>query len=74
MENASVEGLRTELALLEAQEAQISAKRRHLHNRIDFRYGTDTAETHEREISEERRRLHGRIDEVRELLKSLEPH
>ena len=65
--------LRKELAELEAAEAQLSAKRRRLHQQIDF--GFSTAETHarEREVSDERRRLHRRIDSLRELLQVEEP-
>ncbi len=73
MEEANLAGLRAELALLEAQEALFSAKRRHLHDQIDFGYATDEARSREREISVERRRLHGRIAELRELLGTEEP-
>jgi hypothetical protein len=68
MEGANVQGLRAELALLEAQDALVTAKRRHLHNQIDLGYSGEDARAHEREISDERRRLHRRIDELRELL------
>ena len=73
MEDKNVGGLRAELALLEAQEEQLSAKRRHLHNQIDFGHGGEEAKAREREISDERQRLHRRIDEVRQLLKAPEP-
>jgi hypothetical protein len=68
MEEAGLDGLRAELALLEAQEELFSAKRRNLHNRIDFGYATEDSRAREREISAERQRLHRRIDELRELL------
>jgi chromosome segregation ATPase len=73
MEDGSVAGLRAELALLEAQEAQLSAKRYHLHNQIDLDYGSESTREREREISAERRQLHLRIDTLRELLSTLEP-
>ena len=68
MKDTNVDGLRAELALLEAQEAQFSATRRHLHNQIDFGYATDRTRAREREVSRERRQLQQRIDELRELL------
>jgi hypothetical protein len=68
MEEAGLDGLRAELALLEAQEELFSAKRRNLHNRIDFGYATEDSRAREREISAELQRLHRRIDELRELL------
>ena len=68
MDGINVQGLRAELALLEAQETLVSAKRRHLHNQIDLGYGGDEARTREREISAERQQLHRRIYELRELL------
>lgn len=72
MEGANIDGLRAELALLEAQEAQFSATRRHLHNQIDFGYATDSTRAREREVSDERRQLQHRIDELRELLSARE--
>jgi hypothetical protein len=69
MEEAGLDGLRAELALLEAQEELFSAKRRNHHNRIDFGYATEDSRAREREISAERQRLHRRIDELRELLR-----
>lgn len=68
MDEASLDGLRAELALLEAQEELFSAKRRHLHNQIDFGYATEATRARERELSDERQRLHRRIDELRKLL------
>jgi hypothetical protein len=73
MDTTSVQGLRAELALLEAQETLVSAKRRHLHNQIDLGYGGEEARAREREISRERRKLHHRIDELRELLGTSHP-
>ena len=73
MERTNVAGLRVELALLEAQEAQCSAKRHHLHNQIDFGYASEATSVREREISDERRQLHRRIDALREILTTLEP-
>lgn len=73
MDEADLGGLRAELALLEAQEQLLSAKRRHLHNQIDFGYATDDSRAREREISAVRQRLHRRIEEIRELLRATEP-
>jgi uncharacterized protein YlxW (UPF0749 family) len=64
--------LRAELTQLEAQEAMLSAQRRHLHNQIDYGYATDATRGREREVSDERRQLHRRIDELRELLAARE--
>jgi hypothetical protein len=60
--------LRRELARLEAEEEQVSAQRRYLHQQIDFGYATNEARIREREISDHRRELHRRIDELRALL------
>jgi predicted nucleic acid-binding Zn-ribbon protein len=68
MDEASLDDLRTELARLEAEEALISAKRRHLHQQIDFGFASEETRALEREISDERRHLHKRIDALRELL------
>jgi hypothetical protein len=72
MEEAGLDGLRAELALLEAQEELFSARRRHRHNQIDFGYATEDSRAREREVSAERQRLHRRIDELRELLSATE--
>jgi hypothetical protein len=72
MKEGSLDGLRAELALLEAQEEFFSARRRHLHNQIDFGYATEDSRTREQEVSAERQRLHRRIDELRELLSATE--
>lgn len=68
MDGTELDALREELARLEAEEALVSAQRRHLHQKIDFGYATDEARAMEREISDRRRELHRRIDELRELL------
>jgi hypothetical protein len=71
MDDVNLPGLRAELALLEAQEAELSAKR-HLHNQIDFGHAAGSAKGYEREISAQRQQLHRRIEEVRELLRARE--
>jgi hypothetical protein len=72
MEARELGGLRAELELLEAQEALVSAKRRHLHNQLDFGYGSEqtreTTRAREHEISAERQEMHRRIEELRDLL------
>jgi predicted nucleic acid-binding Zn-ribbon protein len=68
MDEASLDEFRKELATLEAEEALISAKRRHLHQQIDFGFASEETRAFEREISDERRQLHKRIDVLRELL------
>jgi hypothetical protein len=68
MEEHSPDELRKELANLEAAEALISAKRRHLHQQIDFGFASEETRALERELSDERRRLHRQIDALRELL------
>jgi 50S ribosomal subunit-associated GTPase HflX len=72
MEDTSLDELRRELAVLQAQEARLSGKREHLHRQIDFGFETGTSREREREVSDERRRLHERIDEIRELLRARE--
>lgn len=68
--SSSPEDLREELARLEAEEKQLSAKRRFLHQQIDFGYASDETRVREREVSDERRRLHQRIDALRTILGS----
>lgn len=68
MDEESPENVRRELERLEAEEARVSALRRHLHHQIDFGYASDETRAREREISDQRRELHRRIDELRELL------
>lgn len=68
MDEESPEAVRRELERLEADEARVSAQRRHLHRQIDFGFASDETRVREREISDERRELHRRIDELRGLL------
>lgn len=68
MDDGGLDDLRAELTRLEAEEALVSAQRRHLHQKLDFGYATDEARAREREVSDRRRELHRRIDELRELL------
>jgi hypothetical protein len=68
MTGEDADELRQELKRLEAEEEQVSAQRRYLHQQIDFGYATDEARAREREISDRRRELHHRIDELRALL------
>jgi regulator of replication initiation timing len=70
MENPSIDELRGELAVLEAEAARLSLMRRHLHHRIDFGFETASTREREREVSAERRELHERIDSLRELLRT----
>jgi hypothetical protein len=55
MDDVNLAGLRAELALLEAQEAQL------------FRYATASAKD-EQKLSAKREKLHHRIEELREIL------
>jgi len=68
VEPVNLDELRKELARLEAEEAQVSAQRRHLHHRIDFGYASDETCAREREISDQRHDLHRRIDALRRRL------
>jgi hypothetical protein len=72
MENASIDDLRGELAVLEARAAWLSAQRSHLHHQSDFGLETSTSREREREVSDERNELHERIDELRELVRARE--
>jgi uncharacterized protein YlxW (UPF0749 family) len=72
MEETSPDGLRAELARLEADERRLSAERKSLHNKIDFGYGTEATRAREREVSDERHELHRRIDALRQQLGSAE--
>jgi len=72
MENASIDDLRGELAVLEAKAARLSAMRSHLQHQIDFGFETSTSREREREVSDERNELHRRIDSLRELLRTRE--
>ena len=68
VEASSRDELRQELARLEAQETQLSAQRRFLHQQIDFGYASEETRIREREVSDERRALDQRIDSLREIL------
>ena len=68
MKEAGPDDLRTELALLEAREARLSAQRERLHDQIDFGFATGTTRAREREVSDERREVHHRIKALREAL------
>jgi len=68
MEEAGLDDLREELAILENEEKRISAERRHLHRQMDFGFATETTRAREQEVSSHRRELHRRIDALRERL------
>jgi hypothetical protein len=68
MQEPNLGDLPAELAALEAEEARVSAERRHLHRQIDFGYANETTQARERQVSEHRRELHRRIDVLREQL------
>ncbi len=71
-QEATIDGLRHELAGLETEEARLSAVRRHLQHQIDFGFESATTRDREREVSDERQEIHRRIESVRELLRSRE--
>jgi hypothetical protein len=60
--------LQEKLAALEAEEAEVSAERRRLHDQIDRGFARETTRAREREVSDHRSELHRRIDELRECL------
>jgi hypothetical protein len=64
--------LRAELEVLEAEEREISAIRRKMHERIDLGFPTELLIQQEQKLSKERRALHGRIDALRAQLQLLE--
>ena len=64
--------IRAELEVLEAEEKEISAIRRKMHERIDLGFPTDLVIQQEQKLSKERRELHGRIDVLRAQLELLE--
>jgi hypothetical protein len=68
MEEARLDDLRKELAVLEDEEKRASAERRHLHRQMDFGFATETTRAREQEVSSNRRELHRRIDALRERL------
>lgn len=65
-----VDDLRHELGKLEAEEARLSAVRRHLQHQIDFGFESATTREREREVSDERQAIHRRIESVEELLRA----
>ena len=69
-QETSVDDISRELSKLEAEEAQLSAARRHLQHQIDFGFESATTREREREVSTERQEVHRRIDSLRELLRS----
>jgi hypothetical protein len=69
VEEASLDGLRSELALLRAQEERLSAERNRLHDQIDFGFGKETTRERDRKISDKRRQLHDRIHTLEERLR-----
>lgn len=68
MEEAGLDDLRKELAVLEDEEKRLSAERRHLHRQLDFGFATETTRAREHQVSRRRRELHRRIDALRERL------
>jgi hypothetical protein len=68
MEEAGLDDLHKELAVLEDEEKRISAERGYLHRQLDFGFATETTRAREREVSSHRRELHRRIDALRERL------
>ena len=68
MDEGSLDDLREELAVLEAQEERLSAERDRLHHQIDFGFESTTTGEREQEVSAVRRDLHQRIDLVRKIL------
>ena len=68
MDDASLDDLREELAVLKAQEERLSAERERLHHQIDFGFESTTTGEREQEVSAARRDLHQRIDLVRKIL------
>jgi chromosomal replication initiation ATPase DnaA len=63
--------LRTRLEKLEAEEREISALRRKLHDRLAS-FPNEVTEQHEREVSKQRRELHAQIDALRARLRELQ--
>jgi len=70
MAEPTLDDLRGELALLEAEEARLSATRQRLQDQIDFGFESGMTRDREREVSDERQEVHRRIDELRELLRA----
>ena len=72
MADPNIDELRDELAVLEAQAAQLSQKRSHLQRQIDFGFETSSTREREREVSDERNELHQRIDSLKATLRTQE--
>jgi predicted translin family RNA/ssDNA-binding protein len=68
MDEGTLEDLREELAVLQREEARLSAERDRLHHQIDFGFESATTREREQEVSAARRDLHQRIDLVRKIL------
>jgi hypothetical protein len=68
VKKSDVEALRAQLEQLEAEEREISAIRRKMHERIDRGFPTELLIQQERKLSAERRALHVRIDVLRSQL------
>jgi hypothetical protein len=63
--------LEAQLARLEAEEREISALRRKLHDRLAS-FPNEVTEQQEREVSKRRRELHAQIDDLRLKLRQLQ--
>jgi len=70
-DEASEPELRTRLEKLEAEEREISALRRKLHDRLAS-FPNDVTAQQEREVSKQRRELHVQIDALRAKLRELQ--
>jgi hypothetical protein len=70
-DEASEPELRTRLEKLEAEEREISALRRKLHDRLAS-FPNEVTEQHEREVSKQRRELHVQIDALRAKLREVQ--
>jgi hypothetical protein len=68
VKKSDVEALQAQLEQLEAEEREISAIRRKMHERIDRGFPTELLIQQERKLSAERRALHVRIDVLRSQL------
>jgi hypothetical protein len=68
MDEASLNDLRQELAVLQTHEQQLSAERDRLHHQIDFGFESGATRERELEVSAARRELHERIDLVSKIL------
>ena len=68
-----MDALAIELEQLERREAEISARRGKLHDRLAS-FHNELTQRREREVSAERRAIHRRIDELRAQLAPLRRH